>query len=358
MVFFLDAAQSTPVAPKRSLDSTEMYYLAHDSDDATSAYKPLEKKARTSSGAAGAQLQQVYRQSVDQKKVPSTHSLDRTKLHNGAQQPFEDGATSVLKQQPEKERSPSSSLGGGKGQQMSSPSSNSVSSARPSSRLSSTDASKSSSWKGKQSKASSSDASWQILRRHRSFSAQKGPRIEGEASHSSLKTGPASHSNALQTPDYYRKGFKFLTTAPGQLWDEGPEITDQYSTKGVIKAKALAIQQHVPDYPMTPQEYNLLPAQRGTKRPQSLRNMKFRAHRDHVRRTYSRMATNQVKGLPLLQRVSLPVGQGDTKEARLAAMQSRLLLPSSTPLQDYRTLLSDSDKREQSVGECFYLAEK
>ena len=286
----LDASQSHPVAPDRSLDSTELYYLAHDSDDATSSYKPFQKKARLSSSAGGAN-----------------------------------------------------------GQQVGGPSSKSVSPTPPSTRQSFSNAYDSHSWKEKQGEQSTSDASWQmqVPRRPRSSSAQQKV-VVGV---SSLKTGPATQLKARQRVKINRKGYKFLTTAPGHLWDEGTEITTKYSTKGIVKAKALAIQQHVPEYPTTPEEYPMILPRRESK-SRSLRRRRLIAHRDHVRRTYSRMATNQVDRQPLLKGVSLPVGQGDSRGARMAAMQRRLPLPTDAPLQDYRTLLSDSDIQEPPVGEC------
>ena len=349
----LDAAQSSPVSPKRPLDSTELYYGAHDEDEVMSSHKDLEKKARTSSGAAGATPQQEHRLLLDLNKVPSSYSLDTTEPSSGAHVPLKDGATSAHKH-PEKEARPSSSSGGAKGQQVGSPLSNSVSSAPPSTRQASSDAYESHSRNEKQGEASTSDASWQMSRRPRASKAQKGTRGARKGS-SSFKTGSTTQMNALQTSKYDRNGHKFLTSAPGELWHEGPEIKEKYSTRGVVKAKALAIQQHVPEYPMTPEEYSMVPPRRDNKRTQTLGERKFRAHRDHVRRTYARMATNQVKRLHLLDGVSLPVEQADSREARLAAMRRRLPLPAGAPLQDYRTLLSDSDKREPSDSECFTL---
>ena len=290
----LDAAQSTPVSPKRSLDSTELYYLAHDSDDAASSYKPPEKKARTSSGAPSARPQQVG-----------------------------------------------------------SPSSNRVSSTPTLNWLSSSDAYESHSWNEKQSEASISDASWQkqIPSRPRSSKAQKGTRRAGEAS-SSLNAGPATYMNALRTEVFDHRGRGSLTTAPGKIWHEPPEVMQVYSTKGVIKAKALAIQQHVPGYPTSPKEYNFQPSGLIVKNGQLPSQRQATGHNKHVRRTYALMAKNQEKRLPLLKGVPLMLAKDHSMDASLDGRQIRPELPSGAPLQDYRTLLSDDGKLKRGASEC------
>ena len=342
-----DAVQSTPVAPKRSLDSTEMYYLAHDSDDATSSYKPLTKKARTSNDAAGASPQHVRRPSVDLNKVPSTHSLDSTELYSGARLPFEDGATSAHKHL-EKGATPSSSSGSSSRQQVGSPSSSKASSNPPSSRHSTSETYESHSWNEKQSEPPTNDVFWhtQVPRRPRSSRARKGAR--GEASHSSLKTEAETHANALQTEYFDHRGVGSLTMAPGKLWHEPREVMDIYSTRGVIKAKALAIQEHVPGYPTSPKEYNFKSSGLMVKNRQLHRQRQTTGHNKHVRKTYTLMAKNQDKGLPLLKGVPLMLA----KDVNMAARKRKPILPPGTILQDYRTLLSDDGKRDQVGGEC------